>query len=141
MRDGQSGQARSYLADHQQACGKVGITPDTQRYLAGREIGIREYCTAENGLREGRRGRSYKDSCPPQLERAFRDRYDAGYRVFQAQQRVDQLDQELRTKQRELDKTKEDRARARLRKDLSDLDQRLRRARDDVYDAERSLRY
>lgn len=139
-RDGQRGQPRSYAENHREACAKVGVALDMPRYQAGRDLGIKTYCTPEVGLQEGRLGRSYQNVCPPALEPRFLERYRAGYRVHQAEQRVDDLDREQRNKEHALRKAKDDHTRSRLRRDLRDLDQRLRRARNEVYDAERWLR-
>jgi len=139
MSDGQHGRARAYLEDHVKACSEVGVRPNRERYMAGRDIGIRQYCTPHNGLQEGRRGASYANSCPPELEPAFLARYRAGYEVYRAQQRLDQINQRVQSKQRELDKAKEDKDRSRLRRDLRDLDGDARRARADLYAAERRL--
>ena len=140
MRDGIHGEPRSRVEDHREACAKLGIQPDVKKYMAGRDIGIRQYCTPDVGMQEGLQGRSYRNSCPPLLEAKFLDRYRVGYRVYQAQQRVNQLDNEVNRKQRELDKARDDNKRARLRQDLRDLDRRLRDARNDVYYAERAAR-
>lgn len=140
MRDGQNGYPRSRAAEHQEACSKVGMQIDMVQYQAGRDIGIRHYCTPENAIEQGRIGRSYQNSCPPELEPQFLDNYRSGYRVYTAQQQVNRLDGELNTTERRLRKAKDDAERSRLRKDLRDLDRRLRSARDDVYQAERRLR-
>ncbi len=141
MRDGRDGQPISYVEEHREACAKVGVQPDLAQYKAGHAIGIKEYCTPENGLREGRLGHWYKRSCPAALEGRFMDAYQNGQRVYSAQQRVNQLDMELSNLQRKLDQARDDDARKRARDDLSEMDRRLRRARDDLYDAERRARY
>lgn len=140
MRDGQNGYPRSRAAEHQEACSKVGVQINMAKYQAGRDIGILQYCTPENAVEQGRIGRSYQNSCPPELERRFLDHYQSGYRVYTAQQQVNRLDGELNTIERRLRKSKDDAERSQLRKDLRDLDRRLRSARDDVYQAERRLR-
>jgi hypothetical protein len=141
MRDGQDGEPISYVESHREACGKVGVRPDMVQYRTGHAIGIKEYCTPERALREGRFGHSYQRSCPAELEARFLDSYQSGYRIYSAQQRVNQLDMELRDLQRKLDNAKDDDTRQRVRSQLTDMDSRLRRARDDVYDAERRARY
>lgn len=140
LRDGQRGTSLSRIESHREACGKIGIAPDFSRYQAGHQTGIRSYCTPANGMRQGREGHSYQRSCPAQLEPAFLERYQAGRRVYDAEQRVSQLNTEIRNKERELDKARDDDARRRVRRDIRDLDDRLRRARNDVYEAERRAR-
>lgn len=128
MRDGQHGYPLARSDSHREACAKVGVGLDLLRYQAGHRMGIREYCTPEVGLQEGRLGRGYQNSCPPALEYDFLEAYLAGYRVYRAQREVDQLDREQMSKQRELDKAKDDGARSRLRRELRSLDRRLREA-------------
>jgi hypothetical protein len=137
VQDGRSGYARSYVEDHREACAKVGVVPDVTAYNRGHAVGIRDYCTPENGARVGRHGGYYRNSCPPDLEPGFLQRYRAAYRVYEAEQRVRQLDNDIRRKERELDSERNEDKRRRLRRELNDLDDRLRRARHDLWDAER----
>ncbi len=130
VRDGMSGQPRSYIVEHQEACSKAGRMPNAPQWEAGREQGIQRYCTPENGLNAGRRGQTYRDSCPLDLEPDFLASYHAGYRVYEFQQRVERLASEQRSKQQKLDKEKDDRKRDNLRRQLRDLDYQLRGARD-----------
>lgn len=140
MRDGQRGYAMARSDNHREACAKVGVGLDLRRYQAGHSKGIREYCTPDVGLQEGRMGRGYQQSCPSALEYDFLAAYQAGRRVYRAQQEVDRLGRDLASTQRALDKAKDDSARSRLRRELHHLDQRLRQARNEVYYAERQLR-
>lgn len=140
MRDGHNGQPRHYVEAHREACAKVGVVPDELAYRTGHAVGIRQYCTPENGGRVGRRGSTYRQACPAELEGAFLDRYRAGYRVYEAEQRVRSIDSDIQHKERALDKEKNEDKRRRLRRDLRDLDDRLRRARHDLHDAERRER-
>lgn len=139
-RDGRDGQPLTRLEDHREACAKVGVIPDTQRYRAGRDIGIREYCTPANGIEEGRRGRPYRNACPINLERDFLANYDLGYGVYQAEQRVDSLDRDIQRTQRTLDKEKSEAKRRELRHELRRLDSRLSEARRDLRDEAHRLR-
>ncbi len=138
--DGRQGRPRAYLEEHREACGKVGITPDSALYMEGRAAGIQAYCTPDNGRNEGRRGRSYGKVCPPELEAGFLEGHRAGYRVYQAEQRVNNLSSQQQAKQSRLDRATNDDERRRLRNELRDLDSSLLQARNDLYYAERQLR-
>jgi len=140
LRDGRNGQPRDYIAEHHKACAKVGVVPQEQQYRKGHSLGIRDYCTPENGARLGRHGGYYRNSCPADLEGPFMDRYRAAYRVHEAERRVNSLNTDIRNKERQLDKEQNEDKRRRLRRELRDLDDRLRRARDDLYQAERGQR-
>lgn len=140
LRDGQDGQSRAYLDEHAKACKEVNVRPDASRWAAGWEVGIRHYCTPANGFEQGRSGRYYSRSCPPNLEPGFLDRYRSGKAIYDAERRVDDLDNRIRDRERRLERSKDDRERDRLRSEIRDLDRDLRRARDDLYSAERRAR-
>jgi len=141
-RDGQNGEPRSRFADHVEACREAGVRADQGQYMAGWERGIVVFCTPHNGFEVGRRGRYYSNgTCPPALEPGFRHGYDRGSDIYRAQQEVDRIQNSIRDKQRKLDQAKKDSERRELRRDLSDLDHDMRRARDRLYDAERRARY
>ena len=140
-RDGRNGQPLSRLEDHREACQKVGVIPDRNRYFKGRDSGILEYCTPENALYEGRQGRSYRHSCPAHLERNFLIYYQDGKRIYEAEQRVDELNRQSMQLQNSLKKEKDDTKRNHLRRELRNMDQELRRARDELRYQERRIRY
>ena len=62
--DGADGRTPDYLQNHARACDDFGITPDPVAWEAGRQQGLRQYCTVENVYREGRRSRSLSPVCP-----------------------------------------------------------------------------
>lgn len=69
--DGVEGTPMSRLGRHADACAKYGVVPDLPSYAAGRDRGLRSYCTVEIGFYEGRTGDDYEGVCPPQLEPDF----------------------------------------------------------------------
>ena len=89
--DGVQGRAQAQLLKHQNACGKVGVVPDRQVYLAGWRSGVAVYCEPQNGFRQGERGARYADVCPSHLEPAFADAYHEGYQLYRARSEIDQL--------------------------------------------------
>lgn len=64
LEDGARGRAVERLGDHRRACAKHNVTPNAERYLAGRNEGLKTFCTYERGFSEGRAGRSYVAACP-----------------------------------------------------------------------------
>ncbi|MDR4126382.1 DUF2799 domain-containing protein [Yanghanlia caeni] len=137
--DGRRGEPGNYVHEHHEACAKVGVTPDNEAWQRGRSVGIRYFCTPENGERVGLEGRAYRHTCPPELEAPFLQRYRPAYRVYEAEQRVRNLSNDINNKERQLDREKDEDKRRRIRRELRDLDDRLRRARHDLYHAERQL--
>lgn len=140
MREALAGKPRTALNDDREACAKVGVVPDEARYMAGYAVGIRQFCTPENGAQWGLAGRSYQNSCPADLQQGFVNQYRDGRKVYDSRQSIDRLNNQMRTKEQELDKAKDDKTRSRLRNDLRDLDRQMRTARDDLYYAERRMR-
>lgn len=61
--DGREGRSASYITQHQEACNKIGITPDVAAWTAGREAGLKEYCTPQNAYRIGRNGTKLANLC------------------------------------------------------------------------------
>lgn len=140
-RDGSRGWPASRVMDHSEACAGVGVVPDMGRYRKGHARGVLEYCTPANAVSEGRAGQPYRNVCPARLEGEFLLYYRQGQRAYEAQRRVDRLNQESSQLERELKKAKDADSRHRLRKELRDLDRRLERARDDLADQDRRIPY
>ena len=86
--DGATGQGIERLTSRRQACSKHGVAPDLDAYLAGREEGLLEFCRPANGFRVGARGYDYAGICPPHLDLAFTDAYQAGRTLWQLETQV-----------------------------------------------------
>lgn len=133
LRDGRAGHPASRLGEHLEACQKHGIRPVDAQYHAGRNRGLEEYCVLSNAMREGLAGRRYQDVCPAAVHRDFEDLNDAAYAVHDARSKMESLESEMSSRERELakDKTPEKRRRE-IRDELRDMDRRLVRLRDDL---------
>ncbi len=160
--DGQSGLTMSRLAEHAEACAKVGIVPDDVSYAAGRQQGLLRYCTPDKGFEVGRAGSSYAGVCPAELEAEFLPAYNDGrvvYEVVSALEsarssvsslggRLEELDDKISAKQAEaraegLTEEQRDRILDRvqeLRRERADRQRDWRRAQEQVDEAERDLR-
>jgi hypothetical protein len=88
--DGVSGQSSDRIARHRKACAKHGVTPDLDAYQSGREQGLREYCTAENGFRLGERGAQLPGFCPDDRQIAFESAYRDGFQLYQLRAALNQ---------------------------------------------------
>ncbi len=141
FRDGRTGVPLARLEEHRQACAKVGVRPDQTLYLQGRDRGILLYCTPENGMQEGRLGRSYRNACPAHLEHQFLVAYEQGKQFYEVEQRIEKLNSQSNQLEQEL-RDEEDKERSRyLRQELRDVDRQLQQARDDLRYLDRRLRY
>ena len=62
--DGARGQPARHIAEHQKACAGSGATPDAAAYEAGRQEGLKLYCTPKGLYNAARAGRPYRGACP-----------------------------------------------------------------------------
>ena len=86
-RDGARGHAWQQLVRHRKSCNEYGLEVDERHYREGRDAGLLEYCTPNNGWRTGLRGGSYKRVCPADLEGAFLDGYELGAEIREVRSR------------------------------------------------------
>ena len=103
--DGTAGYSAGQIAEHREACGKYGVTPDLEQYRTGREQGLREYCRPPNGYRLGADGYRYEGVCPADLEAPFVAAYDDGHSLHTLEQRVNDASHRLNEARAELDRT------------------------------------
>ena len=70
-RDGYEGRAPEYLGEYAQVCAKYGAKPVPADYEAGRQAGLKGYCTPQNGFQRGAIGDAYLGVCPKDVEPQF----------------------------------------------------------------------
>jgi hypothetical protein len=138
-KDGGEGRPRARIEEHARACAQEDFGVDRARYFAGYDQGLGYYCTPSNGLRAGRAGHAYYDVCPPHLAPGFLEPYRYGREIYQTRSRIDGLDRNRREREQRLQKAQTDDERRRLRNELYDIDQHLRRERDRLEVQERGV--
>lgn len=80
--DGTVGASAARINDHAKACAEIGVKPDLDGYLRGREQGMVNYCRAENGFSIGRAGGvPHSAECPESMKFAFMDQYRRGQQI------------------------------------------------------------
>ena len=102
LEDGARGQPLAFLGRHRKACAEYGIAPDLARYERGHADGLRQYCTPDNGFRQGRSGRRYYGVCPGGLEGGFVAGYETGLELHQLSLAISRLQRDVRAMQAEL---------------------------------------
>jgi hypothetical protein len=125
LNDGAHGEPERKLADYTEDCGKTGVVPNAQAYRQGWDVGIKRFCTAANGWREGLLGHANKAqvcAAQPGVE-AFTRYLNAGLQVHQTQERMRQNTQESNYLQKRLESAASDDERRRIRRTLQDIDQ------------------
>ena len=95
LEDGAQGRTLERLGDHRKACAKHGVTPDTDRYIAGRTEGLATYCTPDNGYRVGRSGEAYRGVCPELSIPAFVAAYNRGRELYTLHARLASVEREI----------------------------------------------
>lgn len=124
--DGGNGMARTRLNRHQKACAEYGIRPRSDAYYSGRKAGLKRYCTARNGFREGRAGHAYRGVCPGHLENDFLDGYRMGEAIHSVDTEMDRVKSAMARKKHRLQQDDiSRRQRLLLRQELHSLDQEL----------------
>ncbi len=106
--DGSRGYSSQRIADHRQACAEYGITPILDWYLEGHQKGVRQYCVPSNGFALGRRGGSYNNLCPSDLEVSFLDAFNQGRKVKALESELADMDREFHRLEDELEALKAD---------------------------------
>lgn len=123
VQDGRSGLPERRLDEYAQSCKEYGIRPDANQYLAGREVGLKQYCVPSNAFRTGMNGEAYQGVCPASIDMAFHINNTAALSVYKARQRIKDLDSRLDHLEHELsEKDKSEKDKLRLRKEIRDLD-------------------
>jgi hypothetical protein len=103
-RDGTAGRPPVKLANHPEACAEHAVTPDSDRYRAGRQAGLSQYCQPPNGFDLGGRGDSYAGVCPQAMEPAFLEAYRAGREIYEVELQIRRLDSILVVNESELER-------------------------------------
>lgn len=82
--DGSQGHHATRIAKHNKACEKHGLPVNTAAYNDGWIAGIARYCVPQNGFNLGKRGATYRGSCPSQFATAFEAAYNPAKSLYDA---------------------------------------------------------
>lgn len=120
--DGADGYGRARLEEHRQACSEYGLGVDERAWREGYQVGLQDYCTADNGYRVGRRGLAYGRVCTIQDERDFLAAYELGRETHGVEQEIAELERRIESLQQRLRSDKlDDETRADVRRQLNPL--------------------
>ena len=95
LEDGARGRALERLGDHRRACSEHGVALDADRYVAGRNEGLKSFCTFQNGYTQGRSGHGYAGACPPDAAKLFLAGHQRGRELYELHRRHDSLEREI----------------------------------------------
>jgi hypothetical protein len=96
LEDGARGRPLERAGDHRRACAEHGVTPKIEPYLAGRNEGLKSYCTYEKGFSAGRSGQSYAGVCPADLAGNFTSDFQRGKDIYDVRRRLDTVNEQIR---------------------------------------------
>jgi len=100
--DGVAGKSATTVGKYRKDCAKHAVVPDLDAYRAGREQGLQQYCTADNGYRLGNTGRGLPAVCPIALEGDFRDAYNTGRKLYLARSAVNKTHSRINERKQSL---------------------------------------
>lgn len=99
LEDGAQGRPVERIGEHRRACAEHGVSPGVERYMAGRDEGMRSFCTYQRGYSHGRAGHAYSGACPQELAANFLAGYGRGKELHDLRRRLDGVQGEIaRTK-------------------------------------------
>jgi hypothetical protein len=95
LEDGARGRPVERLGDHRRACAEHGVAPQAERYLAGRNEGLKSFCTHERGFAHGRGGHAYAGGCPAHLAASFQSGYQLGRELHDLHRRLGEVQSQI----------------------------------------------
>ena len=102
--DGLRGFTGDQIGNYRKACAKHGVAPDFEAYQAGRNEGLREYCTPSRGFSVGSHGGRYYGVCSAHYEAEFLDAYNAGHQLYTLRSNVNRASSAIASKEREIER-------------------------------------
>ncbi len=108
LEDGARGYDIQRIGQHREACAKVSVVPDLERYRAGLHEGHERYCTRDRGYTVGKSGQNNPHVCRGEAADTFNQAYGLGREHHRLQQAVSDLDRQLADHQEELAELAED---------------------------------
>ena len=96
-KDGNLGKPRSLFQEHVDACMKHNVRAEKADYFRGRDDGLKNFCTYDNGFSHGTYGKKYNYVCPPDLGSSFLAGFSKGKKVYRYNRKVAALEKKLKT--------------------------------------------
>ncbi len=97
IRDGANGRPEEYLIQHSTACARVGVAPDRERWLRGREKGLDRFCVPHRAFQAGEYGGGFDAGiCRNYDQDRLVFAYEAGRDIYQRTSELTAIDTEMR---------------------------------------------
>jgi hypothetical protein len=95
LEDGARGQPLERLGAHRRACAEHAVAPDAERYVAGRNEGLKSFCTYERGFSQGRAGHAYGAVCPASMAAGFQSGYQLGRELWELNRQLGEVQKQI----------------------------------------------
>lgn len=102
--DGADGVPANKVNEYQQRCSKFSVEVDEKTYEEGRQEGLKQYCTLDNGFNLGITGKRYQNACTLALERVFQQGYRPGRLMYTAASNLQLAQSTINTSQYNIDR-------------------------------------
>ena len=93
--DGSLGRSEATIPTYRKQCAEHGVQPNLDAYREGHAAGVDVYCRAGNGFEVGHSGAVYQGVCPTNLEPEFLATYKTGYRLYELEAAVRNIDAQI----------------------------------------------
>lgn len=133
--DGAAGRSPDRINTYAETCAKIGITPDARAWRAGREEGLKRYCTPQNAYKIGRNGNRLAPYCPAGQREALSRANVTGLQYHELSAQIGQLGGQVNDLDRQIRgisdfaSDEELRDRRQLRRERARIEDRLRELR------------
>lgn len=95
QQDGQAGAPASTVNRYVENCSKHDVPVNRSQYQQGWDIGIRRYCTPQNGYQVGLSGRELPMVCPSDMQAEFAKAHARGLTEFKIKRDISNAEQAL----------------------------------------------
>ena len=95
LEDGSRGQPLERLGTHRRACAEHAVAPDAERYVAGRNEGLKGFCTYQRGYSEGRAGHANGGVCPAGMAAGFQSGYQLGRELYDLNRQLGEVQKQI----------------------------------------------
>lgn len=102
--DGKRGLPSDFLNQHLKACAASGRDVAVNEWTAGREEGLKEYCTPGVAYVAGSSGKNYQNVCPKEVEDEFLKQFAAGRQTYALKMERNEVREEKKRRQEQIDK-------------------------------------
>jgi hypothetical protein len=96
LEDGGQGRTLDRLGERRRACAEHGVQPDGERYAAGRNEGLKSFCTYDRGYRLGAAGNAYYGVCPEPAASDFVAGYRRGKEIHDLGKRLNEVNADIK---------------------------------------------